>query len=164
MVGSMNLIVRAAEFVLVRIQDRLGIPRWWLIRTSMNVYIGLNVIESVASRRLLAWSVVWAVTMIACWTVNANGYRRDQEEADNRRQIVPNPTRPLWGITTWVVLILTGPLIPLRGLRFADACYVAALWAFSLAGTHTFPMVGPTFRERLRGWLTFRRQVAVEEA
>lgn len=153
------------EWLLVHFfQDRLGIPRWWLIRTSLCLGIMFATLNDVVRQQITWYGVVFIFFGLYVWISNSALFREAQSKADRTMLIVPTPVlvRWVWIIfthSTFILWLWAKTRQPPPPHVFEIIMEAANVFGMSLLSTHTYPMTGPLFTERVKGLFKAKKKL-----
>lgn len=155
-------VLRCFDWVILRIQNTTGIPKWWIYSRLWLSYTAIGVVNIFFGGKSRVVSGITAITF-GVWmlimvfrALPAEKYV--QESADRQQVIIPNRGRArITGFLVRVAMVLNAMLF----FGFTSVLNVASgitlIMAMYLGFTHTFPMTGPTLKERLHSFFTLRK-------
>lgn len=147
------------EYLLVRFQNRFGIPKWRILVYGWCFFAVLGAVRALIYNKLVALAFAAAPMVITMWCWIGEIYKREQEQADRATAIIPNSAKRSVALTIFrwatVMMLIVDFIPPVRLLDPPrDALMLAAL---CLGQCDTFPMIGPTLKDRVKALFTTRK-------
>lgn len=150
-------LLQVFEKVLLWVQDHLGIPKWKLLRVVVLahcvLFISGGILESIQS--FVFHLILGGIVGLVWWRPEMS---KEQQKADDSQQIIKNLafSHGLGKLLRFIVIVtFVFSLAVAFRLANQDFRRVAVLnlflvVMFYLSSLHTYPMVGPLFKERLK--------------
>lgn len=172
-------LITLTEYLVFRFQDRTGIPNWRLLRTVWGLFIVVHTLRFglAAPWMMRIFITGWAILMLGM-VAGVSFDRELQEYADEQMAIVPSKAKEstvhlLLRVGTLAFAIMELARWPrwlhhrldaTRWHQISDWLLVAVIY---LSVSDTFPMTGPTFKERVKRrweeWTTVAVPVEMEQ-
>lgn len=147
---------------VVAFQDTTGIPKWKLIRVFTLFYLFCFVSQNLFRGRfsLFLFDLLIGIALLFNWWNRP--CKKEQEKADRTQMIVPNIVSNFF-VFKLIRVIFVGTGVVVWGLSiYLGTLFLTLNIMFYLDAIHTYPITGPTFKERLKN-LFSNKKLATNE-